>query len=317
MTVHPLAMLNRTTLIIASLAIASPALAHEGPRFWLSQSGGKLALLTSDDDYEPQTYFPSSVFFTAFDEFDNTGFGPTPLKTTLFPGFETRRDGVSGIANGTVIGFSLAGPLLKLNAAGTALAPSTTEQLEITLGGVAALTSTGVAPGYNFMIAGPGEHGHLTFTLRGDGVTPGGGSDGVYVLPLRATSPTLATSDWVYLILQSNNTAAQRVQAATIANRMATARPGDANFDGTVNFDDLLILAANYNRPTGRWWGTGDFDFDGATSFDDLLKLAASYNTSAGAWSLAQTPIPEPAVLIASVSCTALALRRVRIKHHA
>jgi hypothetical protein len=56
-------------------------------------------------------------------------------------------------------------------------------------------------------------------------------------------------------------------------------QPGDANRDGTVNFDDLLILAKNYNG-TGRSWSQADFTGDGLVNFDDLLVLAKNYNRS-------------------------------------
>jgi hypothetical protein len=78
---------------------------------------------------------------------------------------------------------------------------------------------------------------------------------------------------------------------------------GDATLDQTVNFDDLLKLAANYNQSTGQLWTGGDFNYDGAVNFDDLLILAANYNQSgvtgsfAGDWALAQSLVPEPATL--------------------
>jgi hypothetical protein len=52
----------------------------------------------------------------------------------------------------------------------------------------------------------------------------------------------------------------------------------DFNNTSTVNFDDLLILAANYNGTGNN--SQGDANYDGAVNFDDLLILAASYNTS-------------------------------------
>jgi MYXO-CTERM domain-containing protein len=54
---------------------------------------------------------------------------------------------------------------------------------------------------------------------------------------------------------------------------------GDATLDGTVNFDDLLLLAKSYNA-TGPavTWGGGDFDYSGTVNFDDLLVLAKNYN---------------------------------------
>src|SRR5262249_49852959 len=54
-------------------------------------------------------------------------------------------------------------------------------------------------------------------------------------------------------------------------------RPGDANLDGVVNFDDLLLLAQHYGATTGSIWGDGDFDFNGKVDFTDLLTLAQNY----------------------------------------
>ena len=63
---------------------------------------------------------------------------------------------------------------------------------------------------------------------------------------------------------------------------------GDATLDGTVNFNDLVNLAQNYNIVNGtRTWYTGDFTYDGNVDFNDLVKLAQNYNTS-----LPTEPIP-------------------------
>jgi ELWxxDGT repeat protein len=63
---------------------------------------------------------------------------------------------------------------------------------------------------------------------------------------------------------------------------------GDANRDRIVNFDDLLILAKNYNG-SGRTYLEGDFTNDGVVNFDDLLILAKGYNGT-----LAALPAPAP-----------------------
>ena len=59
---------------------------------------------------------------------------------------------------------------------------------------------------------------------------------------------------------------------------------GDATLDGTVDFNDLVKLAQNYNTTvsatTESWWTHGDFTYDGVTDFNDLVKLAQNYNTS-------------------------------------
>lgn len=108
---------------------------------------------------------------------------------------------------------------------------------------------------------------------------------------------------------------------------VTAARPGDTNLDGTVNFDDLLSLAQNYNS-TDSSWATGDFDGTGSTVFDDLLVLAQNYGQSGLAdvslgdafssdfqsdWALALSiAVPEPTSLtMLGFAGTAL-LRRSR-----
>jgi hypothetical protein len=90
--------------------------------------------------------------------------------------------------------------------------------------------------------------------------------------------------------------------------------PGDANADDSVNFDDLLLLAANYNQSTGVSWEKGDFTRDGTVNFDDLLVLAANYNTSFSGspdWALAQA-VPEPLSVSFTVVVAAMMLARLR-----
>ncbi len=56
---------------------------------------------------------------------------------------------------------------------------------------------------------------------------------------------------------------------------------GDANRDRVVNFDDLLIIAQNYDQG-GKTFSQGNVDYsvDGLVNFDDLLVLAQHYGTS-------------------------------------
>ena len=90
---------------------------------------------------------------------------------------------------------------------------------------------------------------------------------------------------------------------------VTVALPGDATVNGTVNFDDLINLAQNYNK-TGKTWVDGDFTGNGIVNFDDLIPLAQHYNTSAlpgsleglsasfqADWALAQSLVPEPTSL--------------------
>jgi hypothetical protein len=64
---------------------------------------------------------------------------------------------------------------------------------------------------------------------------------------------------------------------------------GDITHDRTVNFDDLLVLAKNYNK-TGMTYGEGDLTGDGLVNFDDLLILAKAYNKT--------LPAPSPAPIV-------------------
>lgn len=56
--------------------------------------------------------------------------------------------------------------------------------------------------------------------------------------------------------------------------------PGDASGNGTVDFDDLLLIAQNYGKTGAALWTEGDFNYDGKIDFDDLLIVAQGYGTS-------------------------------------
>jgi hypothetical protein len=91
---------------------------------------------------------------------------------------------------------------------------------------------------------------------------------------------------------------------------------GDATFNGAVDFQDLVVLAQNYNMPANATWSLGDFDYDGIVGFSDLISLAQNYGqgslTSAGLsgdfladWSLAQSLVPEPGTTSLAAGCLA------------
>ena len=106
--------------------------------------------------------------------------------------------------------------------------------------------------------------------------------------------------------------------------------PGDANFDGSVTFADLVLLAQNYNRIGDRTWATGDFNFDGSVTFSDLVMLAQNYNRTSvltagpsnaddvgdaafrSGWARALTIVPEPSLALLPAGGLAATTRRRR-----
>jgi hypothetical protein len=96
----------------------------------------------------------------------------------------------------------------------------------------------------------------------------------------------------------------------------ALRQPGDATFDGRVDFNDLVALAQHYNTPEGTTWADGDFNFDGKVDFNDLVTLAQNYNGATSAEPVAGLPAalaPEPSsIALVAVGLTALGPRRRR-----
>ena len=53
---------------------------------------------------------------------------------------------------------------------------------------------------------------------------------------------------------------------------------GDANFSGTVSFDDYVKIDTGFNQHlTG--WSNGDFNLDGSVNFDDYVLIDTAFNT--------------------------------------
>jgi hypothetical protein len=95
--------------------------------------------------------------------------------------------------------------------------------------------------------------------------TPGTLPDGRYRLELAASA--------------ASDSSANTLEAPLLFESFFLA--GDANRDGAVDFDDLLILASNYGS-SGRTYAQGNFDYSpgGTVNFDDLLVLASRYGVS-------------------------------------
>ena len=87
--------------------------------------------------------------------------------------------------------------------------------------------------------------------------------------------------------------------------------PGDANDDGKVDFNDLLVLAQNFGND--GTYSTGDFTLDGTIDFNDLLILAQHFGQSSPV--SATMPVPESSALVILAPGAALFVGRRR-RHH-
>jgi hypothetical protein len=307
---NPAVLLAALTCIAAAHQHAS---AHEGPRIWLGQTDGRITTYTSNDDFDPTDYFVETAFIV---DFDNYGPG---IWATDFPGFESRRSG-NNLTSGTLFSFDLAGPLLYLDQASSKLMPASqlmpapAPRLAVSQSSNGLISGTGFVEGFpHFSYIQQGNHDHLFFTLLGDGSTASDAPDGVWGIPLRFQSNRLADSPWVVVLFNKQAPLTQLVSAYNAARSMTNATPGDTNFDGQVDFIDLLTLARNYNANSGRWWADGDFTFDGQVGFTDLLELARNYSPAASFdadWARAQALVPEPSTLASALSIGLICLRR-------
>ena len=129
-----------------------------------------------------------------------------------------------------------------------------------------------------------------------------------------------AATDW--LLEQAVTTSVVNARTGSAGSTTVKAGLGDANLDGTVDFNDLVKLAQNYNT-TGKTWFNGDFTYDGSVDFNDLVVLAQHYNqpvpgdvalgsaTFNGDLARAFASVPEPGISVLFGAGTfVLALRR-------
>ena len=59
-------------------------------------------------------------------------------------------------------------------------------------------------------------------------------------------------------------------------NDLADVRPGDADFDGDVDFSDFLQFSIHFGDRDVSW-SQGDFDGNGVVSFPDFLVLTREF----------------------------------------
>ena len=134
-------------------------------------------------------------------------------------------------------------------------------------------------------------------------VANAGGGSGSGALTGRFTTVTLPADDSL----------GRRWSAVYLPSKfeVGLTKPGDTNYDGSVNFNDLLTLAQHYGQ-NGQWID-GNFNSDALVNFNDLLLLAQNYGAhlaSAGVGG-GVAAVPEPAALAAFIAGS-LAIRRRR-----
>lgn len=93
------------------------------------------------------------------------------------------------------------------------------------------------------------------------------------------------------------------------------AIPGDTDYDGDVDLNDLGTLASNYGRTDDALWKFGDFDSDFDVDLSDLGALATHYaagQAQAFADFQSLTGVPEPAMGVSALALIGLsfAVRR-------
>jgi hypothetical protein len=102
---------------------------------------------------------------------------------------------------------------------------------------------------------------------------------------------------------------------------------GDTNLDGFVNFQDLVTVIQNLNKP-GMDWAEGNFFYDpnGVVNFQDLVAVVQNFNRSlnsggggsgfSGSIQIGDTAVqlPEPTGAALAFAATALLARRRRRK---
>ncbi len=78
---------------------------------------------------------------------------------------------------------------------------------------------------------------------------------------------------------------------------------GDANLDGKTNFQDYIVLEANFGQSNTGWEG-GDFNTDGVVNFQDYIILERNFGTSYVSAAPAAAPVASPADLANSIQPT-------------
>jgi hypothetical protein len=105
-----------------------------------------------------------------------------------------------------------------------------------------------------------------------------------------------------------------QVDSLGIYFRAISTQMGDVDFDGDVDYGDLILLASSYGHSADVFWRNGNFDGDGDVDTADLDILATHYQ---GGYAQAMADfqalnVPEPTTLLSLLSVGLVSLRRRR-----
>jgi hypothetical protein len=217
--------------------------------------------------------------------------GTVTISVSNHPGFENLVTDIAGNAlpTGTVIGtIRVGGTDTIAPTASAAVAP-----ILVPLSGtfdflVAYKDNRGIDAttlgNSDILVTGPGGFSQAAQFVGPSTVSPGG----AFRYATYRITPPGGAWDWhddgtYTLSMQSNqvkDTGTLFVAAGAFGSfNVHVPYPGDFNGDDAVNFNDLVLLAQNYNTP-GNGVSGGDVNYDGVVDFNDLVSLAQNYNTS-------------------------------------
>lgn len=230
-------------VVSAVLGFARNAAAQHADDIVIALQDGRIATFAADEAGGNPT--ASRVFQGSFADFSGTWF-------TSDPGFDSIAGALPG---GSRVGLATTGPIRIWS--GSSFVSPGGEQIRISFGPSHFDTGPGPAGGtLSAAVGGNGQyHAHWGFTLLGDGATPSGGDDDIYLLPLTlfhrdvSNQPTaIGNADEFFLLLGKNAGAPQFAAASLYANQVLVPEPGAMGAIGVF----ALAALCRRRRRSGR-----------------------------------------------------------------
>ncbi len=142
------------------------------------------------------------------------------------------------------------------------------------------------------------------------------GSDGVIGRNGAAYTMTFTDQAIKYLVGKTAPSSLDiGVQQSLVVHATANLAPGDANFDGIVNGQDIALAASNWLATNAAKLGAGDANGDGIVNGQDIALMASNWLATTpplGSSSGEAAAVPEPAgALLFGLALLGLVGRRV------